>query len=200
MRKQNWEIAPRLTSHDEQLIGMKKFKNNKENKFYRYCTFEVTENSSNILLQNLEGISEITVNGKTIDINAKESEKIPILDYLYSGYINKDNIFYYDELQESYLIHPLDKSLNQINRFIIAKDQPLENLVWAIMTQNEVDYIPNEILNSLIYKNYKEDKIKTFHSETFAERGEIDSTLLSQYYFNIQQIQSFKTDSDYLFV
>ena len=27
MRKQNWEIAPRLTSHDEQLIGMRRFRN-----------------------------------------------------------------------------------------------------------------------------------------------------------------------------
>lgn len=27
MKKQNWEIAPRLTSHDEQLIGMRRFRN-----------------------------------------------------------------------------------------------------------------------------------------------------------------------------
>lgn len=27
MRKQNWETAPRLTSHDEQLIGMRRFRN-----------------------------------------------------------------------------------------------------------------------------------------------------------------------------
>ena len=27
MKKQNWETAPRLTSHDEQLIGMRRFRN-----------------------------------------------------------------------------------------------------------------------------------------------------------------------------
>lgn len=30
MKKQNWETAPRLTSYDEQLIGMRRFRNNVE--------------------------------------------------------------------------------------------------------------------------------------------------------------------------
>lgn len=36
MKKQNWEIAPRLTSHDEWLIGMRRFRNIVEGSSSKY--------------------------------------------------------------------------------------------------------------------------------------------------------------------
>lgn len=40
MRKQNWETAPRLTSHDEQLIGMRRFRNIVEGSQNEPSTYE----------------------------------------------------------------------------------------------------------------------------------------------------------------